>query len=217
MEQATIEDIKKIADEKRKTIQKKKEISPELKQKRLENLAKGRETRKQKLLEKKSNISENKIVEEQREPEQEAVVEPVKTKKQAVKKQIVKKQYKKVMVVEDDESDDDEDEEETEIEPVVYKKQSLTRQKSHNNLQAFKNIYESINNIKDLISSQKEVIENAVKPKPKKPRAAPKPKKVNKTLDLTVSDAEVEKIVSNNKTQPKVDAKLQAFLEAFKR
>jgi hypothetical protein len=46
----------------------------------------------------------------------------------------------------------------------------------------------------------------------------PKAKKVVKTLDLTVSDKEVEQIVSGNKTQVKTgDAKLQAFLDAFKK
>ena len=86
----------------------------------------------------------------------------------------------------------------------------------------------SINNIKDLINSQKEVIIEAVKPKvpieePKKnvrakPKPKPKPKKVEKTLDLTIPDKEVEQIISGNKLQVKSsDTKLQAFLDAFKR
>lgn len=209
LNEPTIEDIKRMADEKRKT-------------------------RAQPVAAKKTRQPRQKKVEPEPEPvepeieeleEEEEDVEPVKTKKQAVKKQIAKpKKSKKVMVVEDDESDDDEDEEEIEIEPIVYKKQLKTQQKSHNNLEAFKDIYESLNNIKDLISSQKEVIIDAIKPKvpveePKKKKTkAKKAKKVVKTLDLTVSDKEVEQIVSGNKTVPQAgDAKLQAFLNAFKK
>ena len=55
-EEPSIEDIKKFADKKRNTI---KKANPALEQKRLENLAKGRETRRLKLLEKKNMIKKN--------------------------------------------------------------------------------------------------------------------------------------------------------------
>ena len=54
-EEQTIETIKRFADEKRKIIQKvNPELDKERQQKRLENLAKGREIRRLKLLEKKA-------------------------------------------------------------------------------------------------------------------------------------------------------------------
>ena len=209
LNEPTIDDIKKIADEKRRT--RAPSVAPK----------KTRQPRQKKVEPEPEPEPEIEELEEEVSDEE---VEPVKTKKQAIKKQIAKpKKSKKVMVVEDDESDDDEDEEAIEIQPIVYKKQLKTQQKSHNNIEAFKDIYESLNNIKDLISSQKEVIINAVKPEEpkKKPKAKPKPKakKVVKTLDLTVSDKEVEQIVSGNKTVPQAaaDAKLQAFLNAFKK
>ena len=63
-----------------------------------------------------------------------------------------------------------------------------------------------------------------MKPKQRTRVKTPKPKKVVKTLDLTINDAEVEKIVSGNeykdtnKIQSKpTDAKLNAFLEALQK
>ena len=198
-EEQTIETIKRFADEKRKIIQKvNPELDKEQQQKRLENLAKGREIRRLKLLEKKAI------------PE---IKEEVKQPKKSLKN-------KKAMVVEDDENDDDEDVEEMEIEPSRNIKKSLARQITHNNLQAFNNVYESLNSIKELINNQKDVIIQAVKPKSKTRAKAPKPKKVIKTLDLTVSDTEVDKIINENEniTQPKAgDAKLNAFLDALQK
>jgi hypothetical protein len=93
-------------------------------------------------------------------------------------------------------------------------------------------LFENITDIKNLINQQKNVIEDAIKPKVEEPKSKskskPKPKpKVKKqivpkgkSLDLTVSDKEVEQLTSNNTAvakQPVVDEKLQAFLNAFKR
>jgi hypothetical protein len=65
----TIEEVKKIANEKRK-----KTISADLAQKRLENLAKGREVRKQKLAEGKNGADAKPVVVSA--PEAEPVVVP---------------------------------------------------------------------------------------------------------------------------------------------
>lgn len=198
MLEPSIEDIKRIADEKRKM---RASSAP---------AKKTRQPRQKKQPEPEPEIED--VIEE--ESEEEEIVEPVKPKKQVVKKQIAKKQSKKMIVVDDDDEEDDCEEIE----------QPLTRTKSYNVL-PFKDIFNTLNNLKDLISSQKNDIIEAVKPKvpveepkKKKPKAKPKAKKVTKTLDLTVSDKEVEKIVSGNNTQPKAgDAKLQAFLEAFQK
>jgi hypothetical protein len=89
-------------------------------------------------------------------------------------------------------------------------------------------LFKSITDIKELISNQKNVIEEAIKPKieepktkskPKpKPKAKPKPKPKGKTLDLVVSDKELEQIINPppNNTKP-IDPKLEAFLKAFQK
>lgn len=202
LNEPSIEDIKKIADEKRKM---RASSAP---------AKKTRQPRQKKQPEPEPEIEDVINYEEREESEEEEIVEPVKAKKQVVKKQIAKKQSKKMIVVDDDDEEDDCEEIE----------QPLTRTKSYNVL-PFKDIFNTLNNLKDLISSQKNDIIEAVKPKvpveeakKKKPKAKPKAKKVIKTLDLTVSDKEVEKIVSGNNTQPKAeDLKLKAFLEAFQK
>ena len=195
-EEQTIETIKRFADEKRKIIQKvNPELDKERQQKRLENLAKGREIRRLKLLEKKA-IPE--IKEEVKQPKK-----PLKNKK--------------AMVVEDDEESEEEiapykgelcglwqylaDKDERERE----KKEKKEKEKNKN----FDTLYKEITDIKEIIT---------------KPKAKPKPKqnKVIKTLDLTVSDIEVEKIINGNRTletfmKEEGDAKLQAFLDALQK
>jgi len=109
-------------------------------------------------------------------------------------------------------------------------KQLLKNSKKTNKNKDFDILYESISDIKNLINQQKTVIEEAVKPKIEEPKSKPKPKPKprakkevkpkGKSLDLTVSDKEVEQLISSNKTQPPpqaVDTKLQEFLNAFKR
>jgi hypothetical protein len=92
----------------------------------------------------------------------------------------------------------------------------------------FELLFENITDIKNLIKQQQNTIEEVVKPKVEEPKSKPKPKpkpKVKKqivpkgkSLDLTVSDKEVEQLISTNNTKPPpVDEKLQAFLNAFKR
>lgn len=201
LNEPTIDDIKKFADEKRKS--------------RTVPAKKTRQPRQPKI---KEPEPEPEIEDEE---EEEEIIEPIKVKKQIVKKQ--PKKSKKMIIVEDEDT-----EEEEEPEPIVVKSSNKRGNHNNHNQEAFKDIYESINNIKDLINNQKEVIIEAVKPKvpieePKKTKAKakpkPKPKKVEKTLDLTIPDKEIEQIISGNKTQVKssVDTKLQAFLDAFKR
>lgn len=165
MDDPTIEEIKKVIDEKRNKIQ--KNISPELRQKRLDNLAKGRETRKQKLLQKKSNNDYNDNNDNN--------------------------------CISDTDSDD-----------IIINKYSKNK---------FDDIYNTMNNIKDMISSQKETIDNVIKSKSKsKTKSTPKIKKVIKTLDLTVNDTEIDNIISNNKTQSKkIDNKLDEFLKVLQK
>ena len=67
-----------------------------------------------------------------------------------------------------------------------------------------------------MILNQNQFLSNInIKPKPKaKPKPKPKPK--GKTLDLVVSDKELEQIINPSNTKP-TDPKLQAFLDAFKK
>jgi hypothetical protein len=165
-EEPSIEDIKKFADEKRKST---KKANPELEQKRLDNLAKGRETRKQKLLEKK----ENKLVVE--EPDNYTDID---------------KPFKGDL-----------------IGLYQYLKEKDEAEKENN--KNFDTLYKEITDIKEIIT----------KPKAKsKPKPKSKPKIIGKSLDLTISDKEVEEIVNENKTQLKpIDSKLNAFLEALQK
>lgn len=188
-EEPSLEEIKKFTDEKRKGI---KRVSPELQKKRLENLAKGRETRKQKLLEKKN----------------ENVILPEEVLKEVVKEEVKESlKNKKKIILEDD---DDE----------IELKKPLKREVSVNNLKEFNTVFKSLNNIKELIDKQRDFLTESVKIKPKKTKPV-KEKKVIKTLDLTVDDKEINDIlnisVNNVKAVEAVDPKLQEFLEAFKK
>ena len=85
----------------------------------------------------------------------------------------------------------------------------------YNNLDT---LYETINNIKDLISSQSKVIEDAIKPKTRKEKKQRKPKVETKTLDLSIPDKEIENIINDNnniKKDKEKDEKLKAFLDAL--
>lgn len=199
LNEPTIDDIKKFADEKRRS--------------RAVPAKKTRQPRQPKIKEPEPEP------EPEIEDDEEEIIEPIKVKKQIVKKQ--PKKSKKMIIVEDEDTEEEE-------EPIVVKSSNKRSNHNNHNQEAFKDIYESINNIKDLINNQKEVIIEAVKPKvpieePKKnkpkPRAKPKPKKVEKTLDLTIPDKEIEQIISEKKPSVKnsTDPKLQAFLDAFKR
>jgi hypothetical protein len=195
----TIEEVKKIADEKRKTI------NPELAQKRLENLAKGREIRKQKLM----NKSKPEAIPE---PIPEPIAEPIPEPKS--KKRQTSTKVKEVI---------------PEPVPVVMNTpQRQSKSKKHQNkteeFQSFNKLEESINNIKELINNQninnlKEEIINAVKPKskPKKVKM-PKAPVINKTLDLTISDAQILNIINKDeKTMTKGDEKLNSFIKALQK
>lgn len=191
----TIEEVKKIADEKRKTI------NPELAQKRLENLAKGREIRKQKLM----NKSKPEAIPE---PIPEPIAEPKSKKRQTSTKvkEVIPEPVPVVMNT-------------PQRQPKSKKHQDKTEE-----FQSFNKLEESINNIKELINNQninnlKEEIINAVKPKskPKKVKT-PKASVINKTLDLTISDAEISNIINKDeKTMTKGDEKLASFLKALQK
>ncbi len=79
------------------------------------------------------------------------------------------------------------------------------------------------NEIKELILNQNQILNNLNAKQARKPRVK-KPVVERKTLDLTITDNEIKTIIDNNnnnnknnKNEPKVDEKLQAFINAFKR
>ena len=86
-----------------------------------------------------------------------------------------------------------------------------------------------LNELKEYISSQQQnIIDifNSLKSNKTKPKPRPKPKpKPIKSLDLTISDKEIEEVINlpankteTNKTNTtKTDTKLQAFLDALKK
>lgn len=204
----TIEEVKKVADEKRKATNKKigNVANADLAQKRLENLAKGREIRKQKLMEAKNNVSTPKA-----DPVPEPIPEP-EPKPQRIKR------TPSIPVVDE------------EVKTPRRKSKQIKRQNSIEEFQSFNKLEESINNIKELINNQninnlKDEIINAVKPKSKtKKIKMPKAPVVNKTLDLTISDAEISNIIDNKKEikkeiefKNKGDEKLQSFLKALQK
>jgi hypothetical protein len=184
----TIEEVKKIANEKRK-----KTISTDLAQKRLENLAKGREVRKQKL-ELKLAEAKNSVVSKPVVAEPEPVVVPV---------------------------------------PVVVSTPSAPQRKpkskpSQNSIVMVED-KSSFNKLEESINKLKEDIIKAVNEKPKKVKKPPKERVINKTLDLTISDAEISNIIDKKKEvknevknemkdyKNKGDEKLQSFLKALQK
>jgi hypothetical protein len=193
-QEPSIEDIKKFADEKRKAI---KKVNPELQQKRLENLAKGREIRKQKLLEKVEKVEE--VVEEVKE------VIPAPASVPTPKKKVIKKV---VEVVEEPDNYTDIDKpfkgDLIGLWQYLAKKDERDKEKEQN----FDTLYKEITDIKQIIT----------KPKVKAVKK-PKAKSTGKTLDFVVSDKELEAVLNppDNNTNPVVDKKLQAFLEAFQK
>ena len=205
----TIEEVKKVADEKRKATNKKigNVANADLAQKRLENLARGREIRKQKLMEAKNNVSTPKA-----DPVPEPIPEP-EPKPQKIKR------TPSIPVVDE------------EVKTPQRKPKQTKRQNSIEEFQSFNKLEESINNIKELINNQninnlKDEIINAVKPKSKpKKIKMPKAPVVNKTLDLTISDAEISNIIDNKKEiknelkdyKNKGDEKLASFLKALQK
>jgi hypothetical protein len=194
-QEPSIEEIKKFADEKRKAI---KKVNPELQQKRLENLAKGREIRKQKLLEKVEKVEE--VVEEVKEVIPVAAPAPAPATKKVIKKvEAVKEEP-------DNYTDIDKPFKGDLIGLWQYlaKKDERDKEKEQN----FDTLYKEITDIKQIIT----------KPKVKAVKK-PKAKSTGKTLDFVVSDKELEAVLNppDNNTNPVVDKKLQAFLEAFQK
>ena len=207
----TIEEVKKVADEKRKATNKKigNVANADLAQKRLENLARGREIRKQKLMEAKNNVLTPKA-EPIPEPIPETIPEP-EPKPQRIKR------TPSIPVVDEEVK-------------TQRKPKQIKRQNSIEEFQSFNKLEESINNIKELINNQninnlKDEIINAVKPKSKpKKIKMPKAPVINKTLDLTISDVEISNIIDNKKETKKEiefknkgDEKLQSFLKALQK
>lgn len=137
------------------------------------------------------------------------------------KQQAIISKKAKEEVLEDDDSGDDVIEKEPDRPKVSNKKTTIIKHKSqHNNLDTLSDLYETINNIKDLISSQSKVIEDAIKPKPKEKKQR-KPKEQIRTLDISISDAEIKKIIENKentnikKNNEIEDVKLKSFLDAL--
>ena len=106
----------------------------------------------------------------------------------------------------------------TETEPIKSKKINENKlvEKLNTSTPVINN--DLFNEIKELILNQNQILSNInIKPKPKaKPK--PKPKDLGKTLDLVVSDKELEQIINPppNNTKP-IDPKLEAFLKAFQK
>lgn len=195
----TIEEVKKVADEKRKATNKKigNVANADLAQKRLENLAKGREIRKQKLMEAKNNVAQPVLT-----PKADPVPEPIPEPEP-------KPQRTPSIPVVDEE-----------VKTPQRKPKQTKRQNNIEEFQSFNKLEESINNIKELIiNNLKDEIINAVKPK-SKPKT-PKAPVINKTLDLTISDAEISNIIDNKKEMKdyknKSDEKLASFLKALQK
>ena len=177
-EDISIEEVKQFVNEKRKVIRK---LTDEEKQKRLINLAKGRQTIKnnRELKNKANEVKE----------------EPLPTPKIVIKKQ--------KPIKEDDGYETLIEEEKHYVGPL------LSRHKSYDNdMDKFRTLEEKLNNINDLILKS---LEKKVKAK-----RVIKPKIV-KTLDLTVSNDEVNNIIENNKNNVVEDAKLAEFLKALKK
>jgi hypothetical protein len=194
LNEPTIEDIKKFADEKRKM-----KAAPK-------KTRQPRQKKQPKPEPKPEPEPEPELpIEEESEEEEEEVIIPVKAKKQIVKKVVevveepdnyndITKPFKGDLIG---------------LWQYLAKKDEAEKEKN-------KNIYDGINSIKDLLSSQKQVIEEPKKPKAK-PKSNTKPK--GKKLDLVISDKELEAVLNppDNNTNPVVDKKLQAFLEAFQK
>lgn len=79
----------------------------------------------------------------------------------------------------------------------------------------YKELYDDIKNIKDLINQQTNFIQEVIN-KPKAKKQKPKPKPVVKTLDITVTDKEIEKIIETKETNTK-DFKLQQIIKALQK
>ena len=77
-----------------------------------------------------------------------------------------------------------------------------------------------LNELKNLVNTQNEILEK-LKTKPKRNIRPVKPKIDNKTLDLTITDDEIKKIIETKEpnikanTKQTEDLKLKAFLDAF--
>ena len=138
-----------------------------------------------------------------------------------------------------EESESEEESEEEEVIIPIQKKSSKKKvidtdyevlkqllKTSNKKDKEYDTLYKNITDIKELITKQKDAIEEAIKPKieepktkPKpKPKAKSKPKATGKKLDLVVSDKELDTILNPpvNNTKP-IDPKLAEFLKAFQK
>ena len=178
----SIEEVKQFVNEKRRNI---KILTPEEKQKRLDNLARGRETMR------RNREMKNKEIKKEEPPQ------PPPPKITIKKQKPIKEDEGYETLIEEEQQ---------------HSGPLLTRHKSYDNdIDKFKTLEEKLNNINDLILKS---LEKKIRPK-----RVVKPKVVN-TLDLTVSDNDVNNIISeskNNKNTIKQDKKLQEFLEALKK
>jgi hypothetical protein len=115
-----------------------------------------------------------------------------------------------------------EDKRKTKTKPIIPIIEPQPKNKSEENLNN-----DILNQLKELILNQNQILNNLnVKPA-RKPREK-KPVVEKKTLDLTITDTDIKNIMDNNnihnnknenhiKNEQVIDAKLQAFLQAFKK
>lgn len=101
-----------------------------------------------------------------------------------------------------------------EPEPNFIPEPKFIPEPDNNSNNDFSILKENISNIKDLLE---EIMKSKIKSKPQpKPRPNPALKRVNNTLDLTVNDKEIDDILNTDKKQDKTNEdKLKAFLEAL--
>ena len=77
-----------------------------------------------------------------------------------------------------------------------------------------------LNELKNLVNTQNEILEK-LKSKQKRNIRPVKPKIENKTLDLTITDDEIKRLIETKEpkdkatSKPNEDMKLKAFLDAF--
>lgn len=80
-------------------------------------------------------------------------------------------------------------------------------------------LHNNIEILKEMVKNQNNFIQESLKPKPRaKPKPKPKMKRVNNTLDLTITDNEINKIINDKEPEPKgpqQDEKIKAFLDAL--
>jgi hypothetical protein len=186
----SIEEVKKFVDEKRKVI---RELTPEEKQKRLDNLARGRET-----IRRNREINKKEI----QEPPQARGRDTSRRNREIKIEEPPSLPIKSIKAFKPIKPEEDGYE-------TLIEQPTMSKHKSYDDsIDKFKNLEEKLNGINDLILKS---LEKKVRPK-----RVVKPKTVDNTLDLT-TDNEINNIINENKNNVNVDKKLQEFLKALKK